>query len=361
MKQLFLFITIALSGFLLAQPLCAQQEETAQSGSIRDRIAKRENQQQQKQESLPQLSVRAENMNKQQTQWVGNAPWVREIYRFLDLNDEKNAPLYYPVTPIGTRMNLFTMIFKLLANNEISAYEFQLDRIETFTSDNKLKFKDLLDRFSVMYTEQDGKFVVEDVDIPGNEVLGYYVKEAYYFDKANSVVDTKILAVCPIIFTQGDFEAETTRYPLFWLPYEEIRPYAARMPIMLSNLNNASTQTIDDFFRKREFKGEIYKTTNMKNLSLSQMYANNDSLVKKEQKKIETQLKDFKDKLWAMSETETPANAKAKKDEKKEKAAVQEKNTETKTRTNEVKQSSSASSSSAASAPVRSMRGRDRR
>lgn len=353
MKHIFITITIVLSGMFMTQDLSAQE-------SARERIARRQNQQ--KKESLPQLTIRAENMNQAQNQEVGNAPWVREIYRFLDLNEEKNASLYYPVTPIGNRMNLFTMIFKLLANNELTAYEFQLDRIETFTEDNQLNFKDLLDRFGIMYTEEDGKFRIEDVDIPSNEVLGYYVKEAWYFDKTNSVVDTKILALCPVIFTQGDFEAETERYPLFWLPYEQIRPYASRMPIMTSNLNNASNQTIDDFFRKNNFKGEIYKTTNMKNLSLAQMYPGNDSLVKKEQKKIETQLKEFKDKLWAMNDSsseESQSSSKQKstksedKEEKEEKtSSSQKKESETKVRTNEPKKSSSA--------PVRTMRGRRR-
>jgi hypothetical protein len=102
----------------------------------------------------------------------------------------------------------------------------------------------------------------------------------------------------------------------------------------------------------------------MRNLSLVQQYPGNDSLVKKEQKKIETQLKDFRDKLWAVNDANTEASAKAKapKEAKKEekKSATQEKNTETKARSNEVKQSSSSSSSSS-SAPVRSMRGRSRK
>ncbi|MDR1810614.1 MAG: gliding motility protein GldN, partial [Prevotella sp.] len=80
MKQLFIVITIVLNGLALAQPLAAQQE-SAPKESLRDRIAKRESQQNQNRESLPQLSVRAENMNRMQTQWVGDAPWVREIYR----------------------------------------------------------------------------------------------------------------------------------------------------------------------------------------------------------------------------------------------------------------------------------------
>jgi len=364
MKRLLL-ITIALGGLLFASSISAQN-------AVRDRIARRQ-QAQKKAQSIPPLTIRAENMNMSQTQEIANAPWVREIYRFIDLNKEKNASLYYPVTPIGDRINLFTMMFRLLANNEITAYEFPIDRIETFTEADKLNFKDLLDRFGIMHTENNGLFTIEDADVPSNEVTGYYVKEAWYFDKSNSVVDIKILAVCPVIFTQGDFEVETTRYPLFWLPYEEIRPYAARMPIMTSNLNNASNQTVDDFFRKRSFEGEIYKTTNMKNLTLAQSLnlgnsidevspVVKDSLLKKEQNKIEAQLKQFKTNLWALEEAkpeEKSTKIAAKTDDKSE-SNKKDKDSDEKVRTNEVKEKSSSSSSSSKAQPVRSMRGRRR-
>ncbi|NDW18329.1 gliding motility protein GldN [Dysgonomonas sp. 216] len=362
MKRLFLSITIILAGVLFVGELSAQES------SVRDRIARRQQVEKNKQ-SIPQLTVRANNRNQSQTQEIANAPWVREIYRFLDLNKEKNASLYYPVTPIGDRMNLFTMMFRLLSNNEITAYEFPIDRVETFSDADKLNFKDLLDRFGIMYTEENGVYSIEDADVPSNEVTGYYVKEAWYFDKSNSVVDIKILAICPVIFSQGDFEAETTRYPLFWLPYEEIRPYAARMPIMLSNLNNASNQTIDDFFRKRSFEGDIYKTTNMKNLTLAQTVNSGngmdeiapivqDSLLKKEQAKIEGQLKQFKTNLWAVEEPAPKVKDSKKSDEKKEDESGEKSDSDEKVRTNEVKQEKSSSSSK--SAPVRSMRGRRR-
>jgi len=370
MRRLLLSITIVSAGWLFAGNLQAQQQ-----GSVRDRINQRQQAQQKKQSQ--QLTVRAENMNLSQTQEIANAPWMREVYRFLDLNKEKNSSLYYPVTPIGDRVNLFTLMFRLLSNNEVTAYEFPIDRIETFTDADRLNFKDLLERWNIMHTELDGNFVVEASDIPSNEITGYYVKEAWYFDKSNSVVDIKILAISPVMLSQDDFEAESQRYPLFWMPYEEIRPYAARMPIMTSNLNNASNQTIDDFFRKREFDGEIYKTTNMKNMALADIVRKEtpnfeelppimqDSLINKERNKVEGELKQFKENLWSFEEA--PAEEKAKgKQEKiagkasdkeesedvKEKASDSKKASDQKVRTNEPKKSSNT--------PVRSMRGRRR-
>lgn len=322
--------------------------------SVRDRIARK--QAQDKKQSIPELSVRAHNKNESQTQHIENAPWMREIYRLLDLDKDKNAVLYYPVTPIGDRMNLFTMMFKLLSTGEIKAYEYLVDDREVFTDEYALDFKMFLDSRGIMYTEENGRYIIDDSDVPSNEVLRYYVKEAWYFDKSNSVVDIKTLAICPVMLRQDDFGAETTPYPLFWLPYETIRPYAARMPIMTSNLNNASNQTIDDFFRKHSFDGEIYKTTNMKNLSLAQMFPT-DSLVKKEQKKIEGQLEQFKNNLWAVNDTVSKEKTKEVKTKEKEVYKADVRTNEDKSKDTKVK---SQNSSSSTKQPARSMRNRRR-
>lgn len=42
--------------------------------------------------------------------------WRRDIYRELKLDEDANAGLYYPVEPVGSQMNLFTYIFKLMMN-----------------------------------------------------------------------------------------------------------------------------------------------------------------------------------------------------------------------------------------------------
>lgn len=296
MKRLFLTITIGICGLLITQTLFAQEQE----GSLRDRLARRQNQQ--NNSGQPALTVRAQIMNESQTKEIDNAPWVREIYRFIDLEKEKNATLYYPVTPIGERTNLFTLIFRNLQKGNITVYKYTLDGTEIFTEDNKETFKDVLERFDIMNRQENGKYLVEDVDIPSNEVLGYYVKEAWYFDKNNSVVDIKTLALCPVIIRQDDFGVDRTRYPMFWIPYENIRPYASRMPIMISSLNNATTMTINDYFTKHLFEGDIDKATNVRNLTLAQQYPD-EAKRKEAQKKIEAQLKQFNTNLWVYNDS----------------------------------------------------------
>lgn len=350
MKRLFLTITIGLCGLLITQTLSAQETENA----LRERLARKQNQQSGTPGERP-LTVRAQIMNESQNQEIGNAPWVREIYRFIDLEKEKNATLYYPVTPIGDRTNLFTLIFRNFQNGNIAVYKYTLSGTEIFTEENKETFKNVLESFEIMYKQENGKYIVEDVDIPSNEVLGYYVKEAWYFDKNNSVVDIKTLAICPVIIRQDDFGADRTRYPMFWIPYENIRPYAARMPIMISSLNNATTMTINDYFIKHLFEGNIDKATNVRDLTLAQQYPD-EAKRKEAQKKIEAQLKQFNTNLWVYNDSiaaNTTAQANNKGKGPSIKGAPTTSSTTTTTRAEVQKEAKSSS-------PARSMRNRKR-
>ena len=47
--------------------------------------------------------------------------WKRDIYRQLDLTKDKNAPMYYPVEPMGRQVNLFTYLFRLILTGRINA------------------------------------------------------------------------------------------------------------------------------------------------------------------------------------------------------------------------------------------------
>jgi len=296
MKKIFLLTIIALIGLPVVSNIYAQEE-----GSLRERIARRQAQQEGNTGGNRQLTLRAQLMNDSQTQDISNVTWMREVYRFLDMEKDENAALYYPVRPIGKRMNFFTMIFNKILDGDIDVYKFQIDGSERFSDEYKMKIdSSFFYGMDIPFEHIDGKYMVDPSSIPSEEVRGYYMKETWYFDKNNSVVDIKTIAVCPVMIYQA-YDAGMERTPLFWVPYESVRPYASQMPIMVSSLNNASTQTINDFFVKHNFDGEIYKTTNMRNLTLNEQFEG-DSL-KKEQQKIEKQLQDFKNNLWVYNDS----------------------------------------------------------
>ena len=223
--------------------------------------------------------------------------WKRDMYRTLDLKKEKNASLYYPVEPQGENMNLFTYLFKLFINNQIPAYKYNFDGDESFVADNKENVKELLDNFGIYYEEKNGTIVVEQSDIPSAQVLSYYIKESNYYDQRTGTYNQRITALCPVLHKAGDFTSEVTKYPMFWLNFDEIAPLLAQQKVMSSSYNNVSTMTLSDYFAKNCYEGEIYKTVNLRNLSINQ-YCKDDSAVKKEQRNIEKQLKDFRENLW---------------------------------------------------------------
>ena len=306
LKSIFFFVIF----------LCVTNVLSAQETTARQRLEQRRENQTSANNNTDVLSVRAKQKNRQAISSTDNAVWKREIYRFIDLSKEQNAALYYPAQSFDGKMNLFSTLFNLLADNKIAAYEY-LDGHEVFTENYKIEFTDVLDRFDIPYRIENGKTTVDETDIPSSEVQGYYIKERYYFDGVTATYGIKTIAICPILFRQGDYDARTVRYPLFWIPYNEIQPYTMRMPIMASSLNNAMNGTVDDFFGKQQYDGEIYKAANPRNLSIAQYTASPEEM-KKEQDRIEKELADFEQNLWENPQNVVLPQSKSKK--KREKA-----------------------------------------
>ena len=224
--------------------------------------------------------------------------WKRDIYRQLDLTKDKNAPLYYPVEPQGKQVNLFTYLFRLILTGRIPAYTYQLDGNESFEAKDKLAVKDMLERYGIYYEEKDGKIQVADSDVPSGEATRYYLKESVYLDQRTGTFSTKVTALCPILMRGADeFTTEATPYPLFWVKYSDLAPYLSKQQIMTSNLNNAATMSVDDYFVRNQYKGKIYKTNNMLGKTLAQ-YCPSDSAMSKEQKRIEAELAAFEKNIW---------------------------------------------------------------
>ena len=89
-------------------------------------------------------------------------------------------------------------------------------------------------------------------------------------------------------------------YPMFWIKYDDLRPYMAQQYILTNNENNVQNYTYDDYFKMRMFEGKIYKTTNLRNMSLMQLY---DTAEKQDSARagIEKQLQNFENSLWVKS------------------------------------------------------------
>ena len=226
-----------------------------------------------------------------------NVVWRRDIYRKLNLMEDANAGLYYPVEPVDNQMNLFTYIFKLMMRGNIHVYEYRLDGNESFDETARVKPKDFLDNYHIYYEKKDRGVFIDNSDIPSKEVKAYYLKECAYYDQTTSTFHRKVMALCPIMYREDDFGDGATLYPLFWIKYDDLAPYLAKQQMMTSNLNNAAVMSIDDYFTLNLYDGKIYKTTNMLGKTLAQD-GSGDTAVVAQQKKIEQELIDFEKNIW---------------------------------------------------------------
>ena len=280
--------------------------------------------------------------------------WRRDIYREIDLNVEANSGLYHPTEPIGKQLNLFTYVFKLALGGYIPVYEYRLDGTEVLDASAKIDMKTVLDNYHIFYEEKDGKLRVENSDIPSAEVKLYYLKESAYYDQANSSFHRKVLSLCPVMLREDDFGGEASKYPLFWVKYSDLEPYLSRQTVMTSNLNNAATMSMDDYFTLNRYDGTIYKTNNMLGKTLAQMCEGDTTKLTAEQKRIEAELKAFEENIFGDKHRKDSLDSIAKLDPRDVKAAKKAKRKSTsRSSSARVKKSSNKKSSSASSGTAR--------
>lgn len=299
LASLLLIITVA--------PAMAQNNE----GVVRRRTARDRN----AAKDETGMTERMKSFYEEKEASDANVEWMRVIYRSIDLTDVTNMALYYPELPNEDGQNLFFIIMHLLADGKIPAYEY-LDGREMFTEQYRIKVSDMLDRFHVLYTEAKGsternpRYTIEESDIPSNEVLSYYIIERMEFDRLAGKMKKNVTAICPVLHRTDEFGGEAIRYPMFWVEMNDLRPYISQQYVFTDNDNNLARYNYEDFFVMGMYKGTIYKTKNLRNLSMVQMFPDPEDL-KRAQDSIENRLQSFDRNLWIPSREELQARAEA--------------------------------------------------
>ncbi len=312
MKHIIRYIVPLLALMAFCLPAEAQ-EQSSSSGSV---VRRRGDSDRNKAASATGVTQRMQSFYEDEPVSDSELQWMRVMYRQLDLTKDANGALYFPDEPVDGQENLFRIIMRLLANDELAAYEY-LDGREVFSDNYRIKVRDMLDRFHILYTDAKGstekrpKFAIEEADVPASEVLTYYIIEKWEFDKRSNRMRTRIEAVCPVLHRSGDFGGEAVRYPMFWVKYDELRPHLSTQNIFTDDDNNLATCTYDDYFQLGLYDGEIYKTRNLKNKSLMQLHPDPEEM-KHAQDSIQNRLDTFEDKLWVPSLAELEARREAK-------------------------------------------------
>ena len=245
------------------------------------------------QANIEGMSLRRQLFEQNQPQSSYANRWQRVIYRELDLTKDVNAVLYYPEVPTDGLTNMFCVLFDAFVKGNLKAYEY-IDGRELLDEAHLVKVEDVLETHDI-----------DPSDVPCYQVLSYYIKEQWDFDRNTSQYQSHIVALCPILHRQGEFGG-ITRYPLFWLSYDDLRPFIIDKLVMSSGINTAVRYSLDDFFTLRKYDGEIYKVQNPRGLTLMQQYPD-EAQLKAKREEIENELKNFGKSVWVPQEKEQAA------------------------------------------------------
>lgn len=309
MKAIAKYTLAALALMATAFGTVAQTDGGSSSSSIVRRGGSDRGKKQQS--ATPGVTERMQQRFSSQETSDADRMWMRVIYRDLKLDNPKNMPLYFPEEVVDGQENLFRIIMRLVSDNQLPVYEY-LDGKEIFTDQYKVNVKDMLDRFHVLYapakgsTEKNPRFQIEESDVPANEVLSYFVLEKWEFDSRTNKTRRIVEAVCPVLHRSDDFGGEAVRYPMFWVKMDNLRPYLTQQYIFIDDDNNLPKYTYADYFARNMYDGDIYKTRNLANKSMMQLYPDPDDR-ERAQDSIQNRLEQFDKKLWVPSREEVIA------------------------------------------------------
>jgi len=281
--------------------------------------------------------------------------WSKRVWRIIDLREKFNHPLYYPLDDIRegegndewiwrkntTRWSLWTIIRYHIMNGDLTLYSpFDPDWVEWDDGDlfkypitpdkyglspNGTFITDSIFRQYVKGMEYLGAEVfnaapeaIESIEYPGEDsidadgntvyypnefnwytskdIVQYKLKEDWFFDKERSVLDVRIIGICPVIYAKDQNGNITGFKELFWLYFPECR-YVFQNFFVQSRQNDSQRMSFDDLFWKRMFQSYIEKESNIYDRDIDQYKSGVDALLESE--KIKEKIFKFEHDLWS--------------------------------------------------------------
>ncbi|MBN2891143.1 MAG: gliding motility protein GldN [Bacteroidales bacterium] len=230
--------------------------------------------------------------------------WSRIIWRRIELSEKMNHFLALPSTPARGTMSLIDVVLDGIHTKGLTAYN--------------ARAQDAGNEFDIIMTEDDvhekmgAGSIIEVVETlegwdtvkinkPYNsaDISAYLVKELWFFDKQRSVLDVRIIGLCPVrkYYRDDDYEQARPLYTkVFWINYPEFRPLFAKSPIY-SPYTDVKNISFDDIFQKRYFSSYIIMESNPYRRSILQYESGLEVLL--EADRIKDEIFNFEQDLWA--------------------------------------------------------------
>jgi gliding motility associated protien GldN len=239
----------------------------------------------------------------------------KTVWELVDVDERINFPLYYPVDTafVGKdRRSLFSVLLKGIKEGKIT---------EVYGDDyfnNKKTLKDMESVFKFRDTtdigiEEYGKDVeayksgrkvldpqyINETVLDASDISGYKIKGFWYFDKRQSELKYRLLAICPMATEARDkAKGNTDAIELFWVYFPSIRDILHEAKAF-NDKNSAMPITFDHLLNSRRFNGVIYKEENVYgDRQVDQYMKDNAQMQLLESERIKEKIRNFEQDMW---------------------------------------------------------------
>jgi gliding motility associated protien GldN len=274
--------------------------------------------------------------------------WEARVWRSIDLREKMNQSLYYPLDEFrgdswikhSTRWSLWTVIRTHVFKGDLIAFDpenplalgtFDGDQLrhpitpapgKNYYNDENFR-KEIFRLFGSLApvqlddqgvplgpVDENGDYIYEldengdmaQVTYPrdtvwysSKDIVQYKLKEDWFFDKERSVLDVRILGICPVIYSKDDQGRITGLRELFWLYFPQCR-FVFNNYFAFNPKNDAMWFSFDDIFWKRQFNSTIVKSSNVFDRGIETYKNGIDALV--ESQRITEHIRYIEHDVW---------------------------------------------------------------
>lgn len=239
----------------------------------------------------------------------------KTTWELIDLDERVNFPLYYPVDTafVGKeRRSLFQVLLNGIKSGKITeVYGDDYFNAKKSLTDIEavFKYKDTtqagIDEFNNYYDDyKSGRKVLSEeyinvTELSAADVSGYRIKGFWYFDKRQSELKYRLLAICPIATEARDkAKGNTDAIELFWVYFPSVRDVLHEAKAF-NDKNSAMPITFDHLLNSRRFNGVIYKEENVYgDRTIEDYMKDNAQMQLLESERVKEKIRNFEQDMW---------------------------------------------------------------
>tara|TARA_B110000977_G_C11029801_1_gene474767 strand:+ start:747 stop:1679 length:933 start_codon:yes stop_codon:yes gene_type:complete len=247
--------------------------------------------------------------------------WSKRVWRTIDLKEKQNHKFKYPLEPLNDRICLYdVMKYGALEEGSITVYDPMLpdnndrfmypvrpengnandpafqERLKGFFA-NKISLKRRDANGAIMYDNNGTEILFDTLEAyEPKDIIRYDIKEDWFFDKQRSMLDVRIIGICPVVYNENSITGAINGVkPLFWLYFPECR-FVFQNFFVYNPENDAQRMSFDDLFWKRDFSSYIIKESNVFDRKVTPNWSGLDALLESE--RVRNEMFTFEHDLW---------------------------------------------------------------